>query len=42
MQKIAGRYHADGLGFVQNTLSWDGRKFTIERQSVAIEGEDLT
>ena len=41
MQKIAGRYHADGLGFVQNTLSWDGRKFTIERQSVAIEGEDV-
>ena len=42
LQKIAGRYHADGLGFVQNTLSWDGRKFTVERQSVAIEGEDLT
>lgn len=42
MQKIAGRYHADGLGFVENVLAWDGRKFTIERQSVAIEGEDLT
>lgn len=41
MQKIAGRYHADGLGFVENVLAWDGQKFTINRQSVAIEGEDL-
>lgn len=42
MQKIAGRYHADGLGFVENVLAWDGHKFTINRQSVSIEGEDLT
>ena len=42
MQKIAGRFHADGLGFVENVLVWDGRKFTINRQSVSIEGEDLT
>lgn len=42
LQKIAGRYHADGLGFVENILVWDGHKFTIDRQSVSIEGEDIT
>ena len=42
MQKIAGRFHADGLGFVENILKWDRGKFIITRQNVAIEGEDLT
>ncbi|MFJ7954416.1 hypothetical protein ACIQZG_23225 [Lysinibacillus sp. NPDC096418] len=42
MQKISGRYHADGLGFVENVLAWDGHRFTIDRQNVSIEGEDLT
>lgn len=42
MQEIAGRYHADGLGFVENVLKWDGDKFIITRQNVAIEGEDST
>lgn len=42
MQKIAGRYHADGLGFIENVLVWDGHKFVIKRQNVSIEGEDLT
>lgn len=41
MQRIAGRYHADGLGFVENVLLWDGHQFTIDRQNVSIEGEDL-
>ena len=41
MQQIAGRYHADGLGFVENLLHWDGREFLIVRQSVGIYGEDL-
>ncbi|HWK23444.1 MAG TPA: VCBS repeat-containing protein [Ureibacillus sp.] len=41
MQQIAGRYHADGLGYVENLLHWDGRQFLIVRQTVAIYGEDL-
>lgn len=41
MQQIAGRYHADGLGYVENLLHWDGREFLIVRQTVAIYGEDL-
>lgn len=41
MQQIAGRYHADGLGYVENLLNWDGHTFSIVRQSVAILGEDL-
>lgn len=41
MQQIAGRYHADGLGYVENLLHFDGRQFTIVRQTVAIYGENL-
>lgn len=41
-QEIAGRYHADGLGYVENILKWDGREFVVDRQSVSIYGEDLT
>jgi hypothetical protein len=37
-QRIAGRYNADGLGFIQNILSWDGNRFVLERQYVAIFG----
>ncbi|MGG0656036.1 hypothetical protein [Rummeliibacillus pycnus] len=40
-QKIAGRYHADGLGYVQNVLFWDGKQFVTERQNVSIEGGDF-
>ncbi|HWI49953.1 MAG TPA: hypothetical protein VNU45_17200 [Rummeliibacillus sp.] len=40
-QKIAGRYHADGLGYVQNVLQWNGKQFVTERQNISIEGEDL-
>ena len=39
-QKIAGRYHADGLGYIQNILYWDDQQFKTESQSVAIEGRD--
>ncbi|MEG0448784.1 MAG: hypothetical protein RR595_02880 [Lysinibacillus sp.] len=42
IQSIAGRYHADGLGYVENVLSWNGHEFTIDRQLVSIPGEDLT
>ncbi|MEI4769181.1 hypothetical protein WAX74_05825 [Psychrobacillus sp. FJAT-51614] len=41
-QEIAGRYHADALGYVQNVLSWNGNEFTTERQNVSIIGEDLS
>ncbi|WP_390291475.1 hypothetical protein [Ureibacillus sp. GCM10028918] len=41
MQQIAGRYHADGLGYVENLLHWDGREFSIVRQTVAIYGENI-
>jgi hypothetical protein len=40
-QKIAGRYNADALGYVQNSLSWNGREFINFMQDVAINGEDL-
>lgn len=40
-QKISGRYHADGLGYVQNVLQWNGKKFVTDRQNVSIEGENL-
>jgi len=41
-QEIAGRYHADGLGYVENILKWDGQEFVVDRQTVAIYGGDLT
>lgn len=40
-QKIAGRYHADGLGYVENLLQWNGKKFTTIRQNIAVEGKEL-
>ena len=41
-QEIAGRYHADGLGFVQNEWQWNGQKFVVNRQTVSIFGKDLS
>jgi hypothetical protein len=37
-QKIAGRYNADSLGFVLNTLAWLGNRFVLQNQYVAILG----
>lgn len=37
-QKIAGRYNADSLGYVLNTLSWLGNRFVLQNQYVAIFG----
>lgn len=37
-QKISGRYHADSLGYVLNTLKWNTDKFILDNQSVAIWG----
>ncbi|QCR30854.1 VCBS repeat-containing protein [Lysinibacillus sp. SGAir0095] len=41
LQQIAGRYHADGLGYVENLLHWNGQEFLIVRQIVAIYGEEF-
>lgn len=38
-QLIAGRYHADGLGYVQTSLKWDGQRFVNYYQTVGIYGE---
>lgn len=37
-QRVAGRYNADGLGFLQTTLSWNGRQFAFEDQYMAVYG----
>jgi len=37
-QKIAGRYNADALGYVLNTLAWSGNRFVLSNQNVAIFG----
>lgn len=37
-QKIAGRYNADSLGFVLNTLGWTDHRFVLKNQNVAILG----
>jgi hypothetical protein len=41
VQKVAGRYNADALGYVQTDLKWDGRSFKPFRQTVAIFGETI-
>lgn len=41
MQQIAGRYHADGLGYVEDLLQWNGQLFEVNRQTVAIYGKEL-
>ena len=40
-QKIAGRYNADAIGYVQNTLKWDSRGFVLNNQDVAIFGAQV-
>ena len=37
-QKIAGRYNADSLGFVLNTLAWLDNRFVLQNRYVAIIG----
>ncbi|MCI3195132.1 VCBS repeat-containing protein [Bacillus sp. HU-1818] len=41
-QRIAGRYNADSLGFVQTVLKWNGRAFSVDRQNVSILGGDVS
>ncbi|PRR77329.1 hypothetical protein CLLI_25020 [Clostridium liquoris] len=40
-QKIAGRYNADSLGYVLNTLKWENNMFVLDNQFVAIWGSEL-
>ena len=37
-QQLSGLYHADSLGYIVNTLRWDGSKFAIFMQWLAIFG----
>lgn len=39
-QRISGLYHADGLGYIINSLKWDGQKFSIWQQWLAILGSE--
>jgi len=39
-QSIAGRYHADSLGYVQSVLKWNGKKFYLMDQLIAVFGGD--
>lgn len=39
-QKIAGRYNADSLGYVLNTLGWLDHPFVLQNQYVAIFGNE--
>ncbi len=40
-QKIAGRYNADAIGYVQNTLSIKNGGFALNNQNVAVFGEQV-
>jgi hypothetical protein len=40
-QKIAGRYNADSLGYVLNTLKWKDNKFVLDNQYVGIFGTQI-
>lgn len=37
-QQLSGLYHADSLGYMVNTLRWDGSKFVVWQQWLAIFG----
>ena len=39
-QRIAGRYNADALGYILNTLKWKNNKFDLNNQNVAIFGAE--
>lgn len=41
-QQLSGLYHADSLGYMVNTLRWDGIKFAILQQWLAIFGTNET
>lgn len=41
-QQLSGLYHADSLGYMVNTLRWDGQKFAILQQWLGIFGTSQT
>lgn len=40
-QKISGRYHADSLGYVLNTLNWENNMFNLFNQYIAVFGSEI-
>jgi len=42
LQRIIGTFNADTLGYVENLLTWDGKKFVSSRLTVAIPPAKLT
>lgn len=42
LQRIAGRYNADGLGFIETFMEWDKNKFVPMTQMVSIYGTDMS
>lgn len=40
-QAIAGLYHADGFGNIENVLKWNSHQFIPSRQYVSIYGEEF-
>lgn len=40
-QRIAGRYNADGLGFVQTALTWKENEFSFLNQYASIPGSEV-
>ena len=40
-QKIAGRYNADSLGYILNTLKWENNRFYLDNQNIAIWGAQV-
>ncbi|MBU3100491.1 MULTISPECIES: VCBS repeat-containing protein [Clostridium] len=40
-QRIAGRYNADALGYVLNTLKWENNKLDLYNQNIAIFGSQI-
>lgn len=41
MQKVSGLYQADGFGYMETVLKWNGKQFVIHRQSFALFGSEL-
>ena len=39
-QKVAGRYNADALGYIQNILKWENNRFILDRQFLAVFGAE--
>lgn len=40
-QRVAGRYNADALGYIQTTLQWYKTDFEVSNQYLAIFGKDV-